>query len=394
MIYLVTKNSELFEATEYKIIGVDESLSLLYKESILQVDSETMGRNAHICNLLSFQFGSINKEWQLVIDCTTINIILYKQILEEKLLIGHNLKFDLQFLYNYNIIPRRVYDTMIVEQLLYLGYMYIPISPKEYEFFNYTFPYLIEDNPKKKSYGKYTLSFSLKAVAYKYLKVNLDKTIRGEIIWRGLTTSTIVYAAHDTVYLYDIMVLQIKECKARNCLEGMKLECSVVPAMAYLEWCGIMLDEDKWKDKMTNDAKLLGESKQALDNFVTSNPDLSEFTYVERQGNLFTGFSLDPICTINWSSSTQVAKLAKKLGFDTVVKDKRTGQDKDSVLEKHLKPQVGINDEFLKLYFDYQEHSKVVSSFGQGHLNAINPITGRIHTTYYQLGTKSGNKIC
>ena len=96
MIYLVTKNSELFEATEYKIIGVDESLSLLYKESILQVDSETMGRNAHICNLLSFQFGNINKEWQIVIDCTTINIILYKQILEEKLLIGHNLRIKFQ----------------------------------------------------------------------------------------------------------------------------------------------------------------------------------------------------------------------------------------------------------------------------------------------------------
>ena len=44
MIYLVTKNQELFENSDYKIIGVDESLSLLSSQKILQADSETSGR--------------------------------------------------------------------------------------------------------------------------------------------------------------------------------------------------------------------------------------------------------------------------------------------------------------------------------------------------------------
>jgi DNA polymerase-1 len=89
-----------------------------------------------------------------------------------------------------------------------------------------------------------------------------------------------------------------------------------------------------------------------------------------------------------------VVDIAKALGFDTTVQDKKTGEDKDSVLEKHLKGQKGINDEFLKLYFNYQEYAKVVSSFGQGHLNAINPKTGRIHTVYRQLGAASGRMSC
>ena len=63
-------------------------------------------------------------------------------------------------------------------------------------------------------------------------------------------------------------------------------------------------------------------------------------------------------------------------------------------MEKVLKTQKGIDDTFLKLYFDYQGYYKVCSSFGQGHLNAINPKTGRLHTIYKQLGAASGRMSC
>ena len=82
------------------------------------------------------------------------------------------------------------------------------------------------------------------------------------------------------------------------------------------------------------------------------------------------------------------------MGFNTSVKDKKTGEDKDSVLEKVLKSQKGINDEFMNIYFDYKEHSKVCSTYGQGHLNMINPKTGRIHTIFKQLGAASGRLSC
>lgn len=364
MIYLVTTNRELFENSIYKIIGVDESLSLLSSYDILQADSETDGRDAHINRLLCFQLGTKVGGFQVVIDCTTVDIRKYKDILESKYLVFQNAKFDLQFLYNYNIVPRKIYDTMIVEQLLYLGY---PSSQ---------------------------ISYSLKAIAERRLGIDIDKTVRGEIIWRGLDDKVIQYAAGDVMYLEDIMHSQIKDCKSKDCIIGAKLECDAVPSMAYLEWCGIKLSIDKWQLKMQQDNKSLEENKKALDNFCITNPSLSKFTYIDRQGDLFNGFDLTPKCTINWSSYRQVVEVAKILGFNTTVQDKRTKEDKDSVLEKYLKGQKGINDEFLKLYFNYQEKAKVVSSFGQGHLNAINPITGRIHTVYRQLGASSGRMSC
>lgn len=365
-IYLVTGQKQLFKNELYDIISVKESLRLLNSLNIIQYDSETNGRDSHIGNILCCQFGSKNK-FQIVVDTSTIHISLYKNLLENKLIVGHNLKFDLQWLYNYNIIPRKVYDTMVVEQLLYLGY---PPYRENSEF----------SGP----------SMSLSAVAKRRLGIELDKSIRGEIIWRGLDDRVVLYAAKDVEYLEDIMWSQIADCKKQDCLKGAKLECDFTPVIAYLEWCGIKLDENKWKAKMAKDKESLDNARVALDNFVTSNPSLKKFTYVNLQGDLWEGFDTTPKCTINWSSSQQVILIAKELGFDTKVVDKKTGEDKDSVLEKHLKNQKGINDEFLNLYFDYQEHAKTVTSFGQGHLNAINPNTGRLHTVYRAIGTTSG----
>jgi hypothetical protein len=126
---------------------------------------------------------------------------------------------------------------------------------------------------------------------------------------------------------------------------------------------------------MINDKNNLDKAKLDLNNFVINTPSLSKFTYINRQGDLFDGFDLTSKCTINWSSSKQVVEVAKILGFNTAVQDKKTGEDKDSVLEKHLSNQKGINDTFLKLYFNYQEYAKVVSTFGQPQLNMINPNT-------------------
>ena len=364
MIYLVTKQKQLFPNSLYNIISVEKSLQMMSSWEVIQVDTETTGRDPHLCELLCVQLGNDKADARVVIDTSTVDIHYYKNLLESKRLLFQNAKFDLQFFYNYKIIPRKIYDTMIVEQLLHLGY---PAGQ---------------------------ISYSLKEIAWRRLGINIDKTVRGEIIWRGLDDSVIQYAAGDVTYLEQIMHSQLKDLKNQELLKAAKIECDFIPAIAYLEWCGIHLDEKKWKAKMQNDEKLLKESKKALDNFVINTPSLSAYTFVNRQGDLFEGFDLTPKCTINWSSSQQVVKLAKDLGFDTQVKDKKTGEDKDSVLEKHLKSQKGINDEFLKLYFAYQEHFKVVTSFGQGHLNAVNPKTHRIHTVYRQLGAASGRMSC
>ncbi len=413
MIYLVSNSISLplFPTeVELKIISVEESLDLLNSVSFLQFDSETSGLDPHIKKIKCIQFGSKVLDAYIVIDVESVDIQLYKTILETKYLIAQNAKFDLKFLYSEGILPTKIYDTMIVEQFLNLGVpnMFVGATPEDikeyYTIVEHYYNWETMSSSEKKAilYSKnntladklYKYSgFSLASIAKRYLNIEIDKSIRGDIIWRGLDLDVIIYAAKDVMYLEDIMELQLKKCKEINGLVGAKLECDFVPVIAYLEWCGVELDETLWQKKMEGDKENLNKREQALNNFMISIGN-EDFLYINNQGNLFTGFDFSPKCTVNWSSSQQVIKVAKFLGFNTYIQDKKTGEDKASVVEKHLKGQKGINDEFLSLYFAYQESAKLCSTYGQTYINAINPKTGRIHTVFKQLGASSSRMAC
>ena len=83
MIYLVTGNQSLFssEDTEYTVISVEESLELLTPLPIIGVDTETEGIDVHTKKLLLAQFGCF--DFQVVVDCRTIDITNYKNLLED-----------------------------------------------------------------------------------------------------------------------------------------------------------------------------------------------------------------------------------------------------------------------------------------------------------------------
>lgn len=234
MIYLCTNQSNLFSNNYYKVITPAQALELIKNWKICQVDTETNGRDAHLCKLLSVQLGNDKADARIVIDCSTVDIKLFKNFLENILCILQNGKFDLQFFFNYGIVIRNLYDTMIVEQLLHLGW---PSG---------------------------AISYSLKALCKRYLNIDIDKTVRGEIIWRGLDDKVILYAASDVTNLEKIMHLQVAECKKKGCLVGAKLECDAVAPIAYMEWCGIHLDTDKWKAKMVMDKENFDKAKKLL----------------------------------------------------------------------------------------------------------------------------------
>ena len=89
MIYLVTNQKELFECFEYKTISVEESLTMLNSVEVLQYDSETTGLDPHLCTILCAQFGNDSKDFQIVVDCTTVDILLYKDVLDFKELVAY-----------------------------------------------------------------------------------------------------------------------------------------------------------------------------------------------------------------------------------------------------------------------------------------------------------------
>lgn len=237
------------------------------------------------------------------------------------------------------------------------------------------------------------VSMKLGDVLYRYTATELDKTYQKEIASKGLTLDGILYAANDVVYLQDIRKGQLITARERNCLNAFTVENRFVPAIAYLEWCGVHLDEEKWKAKMNEDQKLLDEYRGKLNEYVQTHTKLNKkFVSNYYAPSLFEEVSttFTPECTVEWSSPKQVVPVFKELGFNTKTVDKETKAEKDTVLEKLMTTQKGIADDFLDIYYKYKEAEKNVSSYGQGHLNLINPKTGRLHTKFQQIGTVTG----
>ncbi len=370
MIYLVSSQRNLFNSNKYKVISYLEAKVILEPLNLVQLDTETEGLDCFTKKLLTIQLG--NKFNQVVFDWETIPEECKKWLKEylestNRTFIGWNLLFDLRFLYVNNIYPNNLWDGMLTEKLLWLGY---PAGMRE---------------------------MSLKAAALNYLNFDLDKSVRGKIINVGLTEEVVVYAAGDVTHLEDIKIKQDEELDKQDLQKAIAFENEFLKCLAYIEICGVKLDVPRWKKKMANDLQKMQVAEEKLNQFVVDwsnkNPEISKdkngknkFVVVNLQGDLFTGFDSGPKCDINWGSSKQVIPFFELLGFDCNTFDKATKKKKKSVDAKIIKKQIDVSP-IAPIYLEYQEARKVVTTYGQNWIDAINPKTGRIHPDYYQLGT-------
>lgn len=359
MIYLVTKQQSLWTSDRYKVISAEEALELLAPLSVVELDTETMGLDPYTKELLTVQLGCA--EFQVVIDCTSVDIHLFKEYMEnpQRMFLGWNIKFDLKFLYHQRIVPLRVYDGYLAEKLLWLGY---PAGMHE---------------------------MSLKAASINYLGVDMDKSVRGKIIQTGLTEDVIAYTAGDVSYLGKIRDKQLVELEKKGLLKAIDFENEFVKCLAYIEYCGAKLDVDKWKIKMATDLNNLEKYEAELNEWVEESEYSSKYCSVNIQGDLFNGFDTKSRCHINWTSSQQVIPLFEELGLNLKVLDKKTKHYKKSVDIKVVEPQASKSP-LIPIYIKYKKAAIIVNTFGQKFLNLINPVTGRIHANFNQLGTDTG----
>lgn len=411
MIYLVSNQQQLFETDEYSKISLDDAIDLLSPHRLIEFDSETAGLDPYTKPLLCTQYGIPNT--QIVVDNTTIPIEKLRPVLENKevTLLGWNISFDLRFLYHHKIIPYNVWDGMIAEKLLFLGY------PASFH------------------------SLSLKSAADQYLHIDIDKSVRGQIITQGLTIPVIKYAAGDVTYLSKIKEKQEIELRKKDLVKAADFEMHFIPVIAYMEYCGAKIDPIKWNQKMIKDQESVSQAENKLNNWVVDYylknrgnqvgtilrktkevplteeikllkelPDNSKykirricnngivhyeydeaFPYITSapQLDLFSEVNSKAQCVINWSSSKQVVPLFEHLGINCTTIDKKTKQKKKSCDIKLVEPQMSKSP-LIPIYVEYKKAKILVDTFGKKFLDMRNPVTGRIHPDFHQLGSDTG----
>jgi len=328
-------NSSLadFPPVQYKYVTTSEDavklLEKIERYPIIEVDSETTGLDPLLDKVVLLQLGIAGKAFVFDVRKGNVDVQIFKPLLEDKdhLKILQNAKFDYKFLKtNFGIEINRMYDTMIAEQLLFLG-----------------------------------LNFkaNLQYLAAKYFHLNMPKDAATSFkkYNQKYQEYQLKYASNDVALLRDIYNLQLPQLKQQGLMRVAKLEFEFIKPLAEMELNGITLDVEKWRkivDEMTVERDLLRTQISK-----TLSPTIDQTT-------LF-GVSL-----LNLDSPMQLAKSLNTLGIQVESTDVK-------VLARYK------DNPIVKSILDYRKFEKFITTYGEALINQIHTKTGRLHTDFNQM---------
>jgi DNA polymerase I-like protein with 3'-5' exonuclease and polymerase domains len=334
MNYIITKHPEFFDKIgQYNFCSL-EKLSTLPDE--VAFDSETTGLFAGEEDMFCCQIGDRTNNY--IVHMYDDNYTFYDVIpyLEGKTLVMQNGLFDLGFMYKYNFIPEKVYDTMLASRVLYNGQW---------------------DNRMS----------DFKSIMHRELDKWYDKTDQKNIHLVKLSQpSAIQYSFNDVDRLQDAHDVLLRKIEQAGQISTYLLHCRFIKALAYMERCGLPINGDKWLDKMIYDKQMRDNYQKDIGVYIYDNVP----QFADTQLDLFADFEKDT--TVNLKSPKQMVEVFKALGIKVLNKDGKESIKEDIITKtKH---------EFVDLWLKYQEFQHRVSTFGRGVYDKIK--NGRIYSNF------------
>jgi DNA polymerase I len=247
----------------------------------------------------------------------------------------HNSKFDYSFLKaEHGISLSPIFDTMLAAQLLAGG----------------------DQSP----------SFSLEAVAKRYMDVELDKSARtGD--WTGrLSGAQIEYAARDAAVLLPLRERLTEDVEVEELGLVSEIEFRAVAAIAEMELAGIKLDVERWKELEKTVRKRRDEAALRLD-----------AQFPEPEGMLPLE-GLGP--RLNLNSPKQITDAFRSLGIELA----------DTKVWTLLK----VDHPAAHALLEYRELQKKLGTYLETYPSFIHPKTGRIHANFLQCRVPTGRLAC
>ena len=346
MIYLISKEKT---SDAFLNVEIQEALDYCKDLSEICIDLETTGLDFLNDKIIFLVIG--DRFNQYVVD-STIDYTEFKDIIESKTIIGHNLSFDYKFLKQIGIEIKTLYDTMIAESLVHQGKL------KSQENF-------------KKEEEQFVMRVGLDKVVKRWLNKDLSKITRKSFIGANVLNydnQQISYAAHDILYLQEIKKFQLEHLTRWKELNVLQLENKCVIPIAEMEYEGMLLNKTKWKKIYDDNMVILNNIKNKMNNLVLSDSLFKEFIPKYVQVDMFNEHTTQ--IDINWDSPKQCLNVFQKLFPELTSTD-------SNILEKY-------NHELIKLFLEYKELSKLVTTYGIDFFKYLYS-DGRVHTNFTQI---------
>jgi len=350
-----------------------EAIGILTQHKKICLDFETTGLQARLAKPRLLQLCDSNPTDEdrivYVFDLFKVQAdSALKELIESReMIIGQNLNFDLQFLYELGIdFKNKIYDTYIAERVLRSGFKEKKISPQAQK------PYFAD------------LSCSLKAIALRRLNIELDKEQR-RTDWSQpeLTLEQIEYAAKDVDVLPRIAADQLEELREENLTPIYSVESQCVRPVALMCHTGFGVDVTKLMvlRKRIED-ELVAKTEQFINELDSRLP---EDCKLPRSSDGSIAVGKKPKKEFNPGSTAQIVNVFSSCNIE-LPKDATTGK---TTLNQIALSEFDSEDSTLILY---RERTKIETRLE--HVNKlisnINPVTHRIHSGYNQVGANSG----
>lgn len=329
MNYIVTNRKDYFKRIgEYNYCSLEEVIL----PSKIAVDTETTSLKPHKGQMFAIQVGTGSDNYLFDLESISIDDVI--PLLENRVLVFHNAKFDLGWFYKYGFFPWKVRDTFLASKILHNGLV--------------------------------TVRHSFGELMTRELKIDYDKSEQKNIAKVKLSTAkAIQYCFNDVDKLLELDTALNKQIIAGGYLNAYQLHRRHVRALAYMEQCGVPFSLPKWKQKIERDKiELRGKEAKVIEYIYENCPQ-----YRVKQLDLF-GIRKD--ITISISSPAQMINVLNDLGINTLDPD-----GKESTAEDVIKK---TTHEFVDIFLEYKSIAHDVSTFGENFLPSMHK--GRLYTSY------------
>ncbi|HOA84932.1 MAG TPA: DNA polymerase [Bacillota bacterium] len=240
----------------------------------------------------------------------------------------HNAKFDLKFFRKHlgrRLPPGRLFDTMLASQLLACG---LDVG-----------------------------SHSLSGACSRFLGFSLDKEERLSDWSRELSAAQIEYAVRDSAVLLPLCAAEMRELAKEGLNRAAKIEFDCCFATADMEYHGMPFDAERCRELLEREEEREKELRSRL---------MRELAPALEQG-LFGAKEINP------NSPAQLLPVLRTLGVDVP-------DTMDDTLRLRYPDHPAV-----KALLEYRKAEKKLSAFLRPYLNAVHPVTGRIHPEFIQI---------
>ena len=358
-------------------------LSEIKTARIIGVDTETTGLDPYTYHPLLISLYAHDIAYVIdVVKLGTNCIKQLKSILEDPMVkkIGHNLSFEWKFFYHLaRIDMRNLHDGMIADRMIFAGLR---------------------------------MKHTLKDVVQRRLGIDVDKAVRKTFIGANpdeidFDQEQYEYSAMDAVYPVLVYEDQMRDIREKALEQIYTLEMNIIAPTAMMEYTGVNINRALLSEMIAPFEYFVKTADKALQDMLIANGAADEITFLP-----------DGYYAINSASDDQMKQALLRLGikiedkgklslnskavqrWDMLQRKKRGKKYKDFEVDYHkliddeevadaLDAYIGLDNPVLRAFTFLQGARKLLSTYIYGLIDAINPVTNRVHPFFNSYGAEA-----